>query len=145
MWESRTGKQLQLLEGHSMAVNAISFHPQQKLLVSGSADKTTKIWDLNTSEVQTIESKMAVTAVAWNADGSVLAIATRDRLLKLRDLKTQVEIMTISSLRSIVNTIRFSPDGLVLAISGDDKILRLWDVKNNQEIRAIGGLSLASG
>nr|WP_242027013.1 hypothetical protein [Leptolyngbya sp. FACHB-17] len=53
--------------------------------------------------------------------------------------------MTISSLRSIVNTIRFSPDGLVLAISGDDKILRLWDVKNNQEIRAIGGLSLASG
>jgi WD40 repeat protein len=38
------------LQGHSKRVRSVAFHPEGKILASGSVDETIKLWDVKTGE-----------------------------------------------------------------------------------------------
>ena len=59
------------LEGHSDYVTAVAVSPDGQHVISGSGDKTVKIWDRTTGEcVSTLEGHSDyVTAVAVSPDG----------------------------------------------------------------------------
>jgi WD40 repeat protein len=44
VWDSATGKALATLEGHTDSVRCAALHPSGEILVTGSADKTVKLW-----------------------------------------------------------------------------------------------------
>jgi len=46
LWSIRTGKLVCQFVGHSMQVNSLSFVPGTRLLLSGSADGTVKVWEV---------------------------------------------------------------------------------------------------
>ena len=41
------GQEALTLKGHSSVVTSVSFSPDGKRIVSGSADKTLKVWDIS--------------------------------------------------------------------------------------------------
>jgi WD40 repeat protein len=45
--KSVEGQQTLTLKGHSGTVISVSFSPDGKRIVSGSADKTVKVWDIS--------------------------------------------------------------------------------------------------
>jgi WD40 repeat protein len=45
IWDFTEGKKVSALAGHKGAVLALAFSPDGKWLVSGSSDKTVKVWD----------------------------------------------------------------------------------------------------
>ena len=49
LWNADTGTHFKTLKGHTDTVRSISFSPDGKSLVSGSKDKTLRLWDINTS------------------------------------------------------------------------------------------------
>ncbi len=46
LWDAMSGKQLHKLRGHTGIVTSVAFSPDGQLLVSGSRDRTVKVWDL---------------------------------------------------------------------------------------------------
>ncbi|MEJ6487580.1 hypothetical protein N0Y54_41095 [Nostoc punctiforme UO1] len=50
-----TGKEIRTLLGHSSYVNSVAISPDGQSIISGSYDKTIKIWNLNTGkEIRTL-------------------------------------------------------------------------------------------
>jgi hypothetical protein len=68
------------LDGHQDNINSLKFHPTKDLLVSGSDDKTVKIWNTQTGECTTTlqPGDSEITSVCWNPDGSSLLASAWD-------------------------------------------------------------------
>src|SRR5262249_55757336 len=132
--------------GHGAPVNCLAFSPDGKTLASGSNDKTVKIWDLASGkEVVTLQSHARpVVSVAFSPDGKMLASACdstapfdirtglveKDDNIKLWDVATGKEKLTLKGLTAKVQSLCFGPDGAKLASAGQIKI---WDTGTGKE------------
>lgn len=79
-----------MLEGHKSYVMSIAFSPDSTHLVSGSYDKTVKIWNLTTLEcVTTLEGHTyLVNTVCFSNDGTRVASGSNDTTCKIWNLKS---------------------------------------------------------
>lgn len=78
------------LKGHLNWVRGVSVAPDDRLVVSGSDDKTVKLWDLNSNTcVHTFfEHRGMVSCVDFHPDGTCVAAASTDSTIKIWDIRT---------------------------------------------------------
>lgn len=114
--------------GHTDKVNAVALSPDRRLALSGSDDRTVKLWDVATGRVMRdfIGHSDKVSAVAFSPDGRLALSGSRDQTLKLWDVATGALVRTIGgperepSFNLIyVTSVAFSPDGRFL-LSGHE-------------------------
>jgi len=129
------------LGGHANQVWAVSFSPNGKLLATGSADKTVKLWDTTTrKEIKTLSGHTdGVYAVSFSPNGKLLATGSYDKTVKLWDTTTRKEIKTLSGHTDGVYAVSFSPNGKLLATGSRDNTVKLWDTTTDKEIKTLTG------
>jgi WD40 repeat protein len=134
---------LRTLNGHSSSVNAVAVTADGKRAISGSIDKTLKVWDLTTGKEQfTLKGHTSsVKAVAVTADGKRAISGSYDKTLKVWDLTTRKEQFTLNGHTSSVNAVAVTADGK-RAISGSiDKTLKVWSLTTGEELFTLNGHS----
>lgn len=122
------------LRGHTGSVMSVAFAPDGKTLASGCRDKTIRLWDTVTGELQrTLEGHEAdVYSVAFAPDGQTLASGSGDHTIRIWDLRTNQTVRTVTGHTDIVRAVAFSSGGQTLASGGVDAIVRLWDTRTWQ-------------
>ncbi|MGD1807400.1 protein kinase domain-containing protein [Dapis sp. BLCC M126] len=82
-----------------------------------------------------------VCSVAFNNDDKIVASGSEDETIKLWEVDSSREILTIRGHSGYVNSVTFSPDGKILASGSDDKTIRLWEVKTGKLLCILGDWS----
>jgi WD40 repeat protein/serine/threonine protein kinase len=88
-----------------------------------------KIWDVATKQARSLPGHVSgAFAVAFTPDGSYLASGgVEDALIKLWDVYTGREVLTLRGHWDCVWGLAFSPDGHRLYSAGLDHTVRIWD------------------
>jgi len=111
------------------SIRDVAFSPDGKMLAVASS---IGIWlyDANTyAEIGLLESDGSLTSLAFSPDGSLIANGSRDKTIKLWDVKSRKEIGTLKGHNWFVTSVTFSPDGSILASGSNDGTILLWDMK----------------
>ncbi len=122
--------------GHPNRVNSVALRPDARLMVTGSWDKTAKLWDVDDphrpAELATLSGHTAnVNSVAFSADGGAVATAGWDktaRLWNVTDPRAPGQGIVLDH-PSRVNAVAFSPSAPILATGDGDGTIRLFDVR----------------
>lgn len=133
LWEVDNIQQLLKLDGHTAWVRAIAFHPNGKVLASGSNDNTIKLWNVETGQcLQTLSGHTSsVATLAFHYDGNILASGSDDKTVRLWDISTgSVEIFAGHTNNLVFVT--FHPHEQILITASTDNTVRLWDITTNE-------------
>ena len=154
LWDTNTpGQPLQVIDAHENAAQAVAFAQSEQgpLLVSGSADKTVKLWNLDTFDrMRTYRGhRDFVSAVAFAPDAKKrFASASLDGNIRIWSTRSNRLMQRLYGHRARVTALAFSPDGELLASSAADGQLRVWNVARGRTVKTIvghsGGLSSAA-
>jgi WD40 repeat protein len=71
-----------------------------------------------------------VTAVAFSPDGIYLSSASYDRTVKVWNVNTHSESVTLYGHTRKATAVKFSPDGKYLASGSRDRVIKLWSLEN---------------
>ncbi|MEG4874339.1 WD40 repeat domain-containing protein [Microcoleus sp. CZ3-B4] len=121
-------------------VTTIAISPSGQTLVSGSWDKTIKIWELTTGELmRTLEGhKSPLVCVAFSPDGQTLASSSWDETVKIWEFNTgevkhSWKIYEAEEYR-IAESLVISPDGKTLYAGIHGGSTYYWDISTGQEL-----------
>lgn len=153
VWSVQTGKLLDILAGHEGPVSTMAFDPTGSgRLISGSWDKTIRVWDIFTRSrtVEGMSHNADVLAVAVRPDGKEVAVATLDGQITLWDPLEAAQTGSIDGRKDIYggrkstdrvsaanaaagkffNSLCYSADGSCLLAGGNSKFICIYDLKS---------------
>jgi len=113
----------------------LDFSRDGKFIVSGSADETTRIWNLVTGESKILEIiddsesiATGVTSVAISPDSRFVAVGSVDKVVRIWDVASGALVERLKGHENWVHSVAFSPDGCGLVSGSSDRSLKYWDL-----------------
>ncbi|KAL5433597.1 hypothetical protein PMIN07_009974 [Paraphaeosphaeria minitans] len=135
------------LSGHMRKVGHVLFNPAaENVLASSSGDYTVKLWDVEAGAAKlTLKHKDIVQSLSWSADGSQLVTTSRDKKLRVWDVRQEapaIEVQGHPGAKSSRAVWLGEHDRI--ATTGfsrmSDRQLALWDARKPGE--PIGGFTI---
>ncbi len=82
-----------------------------------------------------------VESVAFSPNGITIASGSGDNTIKLWDVASGTELMTLKGHSEEIQSVAFSPEGKTIASGGLDKTIKLWDAVSGKELKSLTGHS----
>ena len=109
------------LKGHTQQVVDSVISDDNTLIATASFDATTRLWDANTGENLAIFKGQLLSphSVMFTNDGKRLFVGTGEGTVKVWDIATKNELMTLDTkLKTSVRKIRLKDNGNLILLSG---------------------------
>ena len=152
MWDLETGKELLVLRGHTAWVTSLAVSPDGKRIFSADRDLNIKAWDLSSGkEIRHLTghdpggvrhhrpSMPGIHGLVVSPDGKRLYSGSHDECIKVWDLDTWEEIVTLRGHTSRIISLAITGDGKRLFSSSHDRTIILWDLDTFSEILRLPG------
>ncbi|KAF7363089.1 WD40 repeat-like protein [Mycena venus] len=119
-----------LFEGHNGPVCCVAFSHDGERIVSGSIDKTVRMWDSRTGALLAgpIQHDDKLISVAFSPDGEHIVSGGNDIVV----WNSQTGMLVARPIRGHsdpVNSVAFSPDGQRIVSGSADHTIRIWDAQ----------------
>uniref|UniRef100_A0A8C1K6D7 EMAP like 6 n=1 Tax=Cyprinus carpio TaxID=7962 RepID=A0A8C1K6D7_CYPCA len=123
-------KPLLIMQGHSEGeLWALDLHPKQPLAVTGSDDRSVRLWSLSEHTlIARCNMEEAVRSVSFNNDGSQLALGMKDGSFTVLRVRDMTEVVHIKDRKEVIHELKFSPDGSYLAVGSNDGFVDIYAV-----------------
>jgi dipeptidyl aminopeptidase/acylaminoacyl peptidase len=131
----------------SAPARSVAFSKDGRFVVVAAGDKTAQVAAIagGASPVQ-LDHPAAVNDAAFSPDGTLIATASVDGLVRLWSAATGKLIATLEGHDASVLSVTFSHDGKLLLSSSLDHDLRIWSVARRTSVRVLRGhVALVSG
>jgi serine/threonine protein kinase len=138
LWNLPNGKLIKTISDPSKnVVRSVGFSPDGQTLLTGSLNQI-NLWNLKTLQLgcedgtctptKTISARLGVVnTIAISPDGQTLASGSKDKTIKIWNLKTGKLKETISEVSDEVYSLSFTPDGKTLVSGGnEDGSIEIW-------------------
>lgn len=130
LWDVATGKRVR--DFPDTSDGPVAFSPDGKALAGGNAP--VRLWDVATwKEIRRFKGNYD--AIAFSADGKMIAGVADDRSIRVWDVETGKELRQWP-LENYAFRVAFCPRGKILA-TAEGKAARLWDVASGTEVRRL--------
>jgi WD40 repeat protein len=128
------------LVGHEHEVRCLAISASGKILASGSADHSVRLWSLPDAQpLGTLEGHTGwVNCLALSPSGSLLASAGRDGKICLWRLPSGRAAKKLRGHSQAIFCLAIRPDGSVLASGSADGTVRLWSLPDGEELNTLG-------
>ncbi|KAM7386801.1 hypothetical protein PAMA_009431 [Pampus argenteus] len=129
-------------KAHDKDVNSVAVSPNDKLLASGSQDRTAKLWSLTGNGTVGLLGvfrghRRGIWAVCFSPVDQVLATTSADGTTKLWGLQDFSCLKTFEGHDASVLKVIFVSRGTQLLTSGSDGLVKLWTIKTNECVKTL--------
>jgi WD40 repeat protein len=127
--------------GHTRAIKSVDFSHSGEFIVSGSEDKTIKLWEVSSGrELRTFNGHQSiVNDVLFTPDDKQLISASRDRRIYFWDVLTGNIIKYYEQPDENIQRLALSPDGFYLAVGSDGDYINVYDTRLDSIIYSVKG------
>ncbi|OCH85338.1 hypothetical protein OBBRIDRAFT_321306 [Obba rivulosa] len=118
-----------VIRGHDSSVFCVAFSPDGKRVISGSEDRTIRIWDAETGRTMTGPfngHRDRVCSVACSPDGKRVVSGSSDKTIRIWDAETgRTVVGPLNGHEGSTTSVAFSPDGKRVVSGSFDKTIRI--------------------
>lgn len=121
---------MRILSGHTDGVMCLQFCDSSNILITGSYDKTIRIWNLETGEVVRVLTGHTRCVRALQFDDAKLVTGSMDHTLKIWSLQTGQCIRTLEGHTDGIVSLHF--DSRILASGSVDTTIKVWNFETGE-------------
>ena len=144
LWNTATGKRLQVLGPQKTYVSTVAFSPQGKQVLAASAGQL-QCWDLaKNNELKSIawDDNVNIDCAAFFPDGKKI-LCTVDRTVRVIDLaesdakKRAAGVLDLNGHQNIIVALAIFPDGKTAVSASIDNEIRSWDLVKGKPLQVL--------
>lgn len=131
------GEEIRRLNGHTDDIAALTFSPDGQYILSGSADRTVRLWDVQTGQVIRIFQghTNGVTGVAFNPQGTQFLTVSADNTMRLWDVVSGEVIRVFNAHTEALTDVALSRSGDMALTASIDGTARVWRISLDSLVR----------